>query len=324
MQPDSGPHSLRASKMHAVLSRRASIASAIAILSGRSLRSQALPLQEIEIRRDLQYATHDGISLAADYYVAKAPGPYPVVIAIHGGAWQLGSRVADYQHWGPYLAQRGIALFAISYTLSKPGQPSYPKAIQDVRAVIQFVRYNARTLKVDPERVGLIGNSAGAHLAALTALAGNIAPFAGAYPADPYANVSTTVKAVVCVYGVYELVAHYNHELVARPRNQTLEKFLGTTPMDNRRIYFEASPISYALSARNQISFFLSWGTGDDMASPSQSEDFLLALKQAEFYVRTAPVPGAPHFWMGMPMDEPGSHTGFVAPQVVRFLQQRL
>jgi hypothetical protein len=60
------------------------------------------------------------------------------------------------------------------------------------------------------------------------------------------------------------------------------------------------------------------------MVSPSQSEDFLLALKQAEFFVRTAPVPGAPHFWLGSPIDEPGGYVGFVAPQIVRFLQQRL
>jgi acetyl esterase/lipase len=324
MQPKSVFNSLRVGQIRACLSRRASVAFAITVLAVTSLRSQSVPLQEIEIRRDVQYATHDGVSLSGDYYVPKALGRYPVVVAMHGGGWQLGSRVDDYQHWGPYLAQRGIALFAISYRLSKPGQPSYPKPIQDVRAAIQYVKHNAATLKVEPERVALMGNSAGAHLAALVALAGDVAPFSGAYPNDPYANVSTTVKAVVGVYGTYDLLQHYNHELVARPRDQTLEKFLGATPMDNRRIYFDASPISYAVRTHNQISFLLSWGTGDDMVSPSQSEDFLLALKQAEFYVRTAPVPGAPHFWMGMPMDELGSHTGFVAPQVLRFFRQRL
>lgn len=280
-------------------------------------------LQEVEIRRSVQYATHDGVALAGDYYVPKGPGKFPVVVALHGGAWQLGERTL-YRLWGPYLAQRGIALFAIDYRLSKPGQPSYPKPVQDARAAIQFVRYKADDLKADPQRVALMGDSAGAHLVALTALAGDAAPFAGAYPGDPYAALSAKVKAVVAVYGIYELVQHWNHELIARPRDQSVEKFLGTTPMDNRTVYFEASPINYAIRANNQISFFLTWGTGDDMVSPSQSEDFLLALKQAEFFVRTAPVPGAPHFWISSPMDDPGSPTGFVAPQIVRFLQQRL
>jgi acetyl esterase/lipase len=282
------------------------------------------PLKDIEIRRDLAYANHDGVSLAGDYYVPKADGRYPVVVAMHGGGWQLGSRVADYQYWGPYLSQHGIAVFAISYRLSKPGQPSYPKPIQDIRAAIQFVKRNAATLRADSQRVALMGNSAGAHLAALTALAGDVAPFAGAYPNDPYASESTAVKAVIGIYGVYDLVQHWNRELVARPRDQTLEKFLGTTPMDDRRIYFEASPISHAIRSHNQISFFLSWGTADDMVSTAQSEEFLIALKQAEYYVRTAPLIGAPHFWMGMPMDEVGSYTGLIAPRVLRFLQQRL
>jgi acetyl esterase/lipase len=280
-------------------------------------------LQEVETRRGVQYATHDGVALAGDYYVPKEPGKFPVVVAMHGGGWQLGDRTL-YRFWGPYLAQRGIALFAIDYRLSKPGQPSYPKPVQDVRAAIQFVRYKADDLKADPQRVALMGDSAGAHLVALTALAGDVAPFAGAYPGDPYATVSAKVKAVVAAYGVYDLVQHWNHELISRPRDQTLGKFLGTTPMDNRTVYFEASPINYATRANNQISFFLNWGTGDDMVSTSQSEDFLLALKQAEFFVRTAPVPGAPHFCISSPMDDPGSPTGFVAPQIVRFLQQRL
>jgi acetyl esterase/lipase len=301
--------------------RKRSIAFATAALAVAPLFGQ--PSGEIEIRHDLKYATHDGVALAADYYVPKGPGKFPVVIAMHGGGWQLGGRTG-FRFLGPYFAQRGIALFSIEYRLSKPGQPSYPKPVQDVRAAIQFVKYKADELKVDPQRVALMGASAGAHLAALAALAGDAAPFAAAYPGDPYATVNAKVKAVVAVFGVYDLVQHWNHELIARPRDQTLEKFLGTTPMDNRRVYFEASPINYAIRDNNQISFFLTWGTGDDMVSPSQSEDFLLALKQAEFFVRTAPVPGAPHYWIAAPIDEPGGYAGFVAPQIVRFLQQRL
>jgi acetyl esterase/lipase len=302
--------------------RKRSIALATAALAIAPLFGQ--PLREIEIRHDLKYATHDGVALAGDYYVPKGPGKFPVVIAMHGGGWQLGAKT-EYQFWGPYLAQRGIAFFTIDYRLSKPGQPSYPKPVQDVRAAIQYVKYNADDLKVDPQRVGLMGDSAGAQLAALAALAGDAAPFAGAYPGDPYATVSAKVKAVVAIYGTYDLVQQWNHDLVTRPRDQIVERYLGTTPMDNRKIYFEASPINYAIRANNQVSFFLTWGTSDDIVSPSQSEAFLLALKQAEFPLGGGvPVPGAPHFWNSIPIDEPGSYLGFVAPQVARFLGQRL
>src|SRR5580765_8890624 len=64
-------------------------------------------LQDIDIQRDMRYATHDGVALLGDYYVPKGPGKFPVVVAMHGGAWQLGDRTA-FPSLGPYLAQRGI------------------------------------------------------------------------------------------------------------------------------------------------------------------------------------------------------------------------
>ena len=297
------------------------VALALAVLAGADW---AFAQGETEVRRDLPYATHDGVALAGDYYVPKAPGKYPVVVAVHGGGWQGGAK-GGYRFWGPYLNQRGIALYAIDYRLSKPGQPAYPQEVQDVRAAIQFVKSKAADLKADPERVGLMGDSAGAHLAALTALAYDSAPFANAYPSDPYASVNPRVKAVVGAYGVYDMVQQWMHDQVARPRDQIVEKFLGKPPMEDRKLYFESSPISYATRANNQTSFFLTWGTADDIADPAtQSEAFMLALKQAGFFVRPAPVAAAPHFWMSDPIDEPRGHVGFVAPQIARFLADRL
>ena len=297
------------------------LAPALAVLAGTEW---ALAQGDTEIRRDLPYATHDGVALAGDYYVPKAPGKYPVVVAVHGGGWQGGAK-GGYRFWGPYLNQRGIALYAIDYRLAKPGQPAYPQEVQDVRAAIQFVKSKAADLKADPERVGLMGDSAGAHLAALTALAYDSAPFANAYASDPYASVNPRVKAVVGAYGVYDMVQQWMHDQIARPRDQIVEKFLGKPPMEDRKMYFESSPISYATRANNQTSFFLTWGTADDIADPAtQSEAFMLALKQAGFFVRPAPVAAAPHFWMSDPIDEPRGHLGFVAPQIVRFLADRL
>jgi len=47
---------------------------------------------EVEVRRDLQYATHDGVALKGDYYAPRSAGRYPVVVAVHGGGWQAGAR----------------------------------------------------------------------------------------------------------------------------------------------------------------------------------------------------------------------------------------
>jgi acetyl esterase/lipase len=279
---------------------------------------------KVEVRKGLVYATHDGIELAGDLYLPSGPGPFPAVIGIHGGGWQYGAR-DELQHWGPYLAQRGCALFSVSYRLAKPGQKAYPQAVHDALAAVQFVRGNAAELGIAPDRLALLGLSAGAHLASLVALAGDRPPFAGAYPSDRFAQVKTQVRAVIGVYGVYDLLEQHRHDLVARPRDPIVEIFLGGAPMDDRHIYFEASPLSYVTTANNRTAFLLSYGTEDDIVNrDGQSEEFLLALKQARFFVRTVIVQGAPHFWGGDPIDEPRSHAGFLAPHLSRFLAEKV
>jgi len=285
---------------------------------------QSQTRSNIEVRRDIVYATHYGEKLVADWYGPSAPGSYPTVIAVHGGGWQAGDK-SGYQFWGPYLAERGYVLMAVKYRFSKPGQKSYPQAVHDIRAAVQFAKHNAAELKVNADRVALMGDSAGGHLSALIALAGDHPTFAGAYQEDPYARVSTKVKAVIGVYGVYDMAAQWNHDQLHRPLDQITEKFIGVKPMEDRRAYFDASPISYTTVPNNSTSFFLTWGTEDDIVEPkTQSEAFLLALKQARFFVRTAIIPGAPHFWMVDPLEEGDSRTGWLAPRLIRFLQERL
>ena len=277
---------------------------------------------EIDVRLGVTYATHDGVALAGDLYQPKGAGPFPALVAVHGGGWQQGVRAA-FEYWGKYLAERGYVLFSVSYRLAKKGHKAFPQAVQDVLAGIQFVRGSAAALKVDPERIGAIGASAGGHLASLAALSGTT--FAGGYPQDQFASVSTKIKALAGIYGVYDLKEMYHRYLMQSPRENNIENFLGASPMENPRLYFEASSINYATVANNHIGVFLSVGTEDDLVNrATQTDAFLLALKQANFFVRPCIVQGAPHYWANDPIDEPGSLPGFVAPRLVRFLQERL
>ena len=218
----------------------------------------------MQTKTGVTYATHDGVTLLGDFYAPEGSGPHPALIAVHGGGWQQGTR-DSYRHWGPYLAAAGYALFSVDYRLAKPNQPSYPQAMHDIRAAVQFVRGSATDLGIDPKRIGLIGDSAGAHLAALVALAGDAPSFAGAYREDPFHAVSTKVKAVIGFYGVYDMAQQWQHDLVSRPKDQITEKFLGAAPIDNRRLYFDASPMSYVTRENNQTAFLITHGTEDDV-----------------------------------------------------------
>jgi acetyl esterase/lipase len=280
--------------------------------------------QQIETRPGVAYATRDGVPLLGDLYVPAGAGPFPALISAHGGGWQAGARTA-FQFWGPYLAARGYVLFAISYRLAKKGQKMFPQAVTDVLAAVQFVRGSTGEIKVDPERVGLFGASAGAHLAALAALGAGSEIFKNAYPNDAHAAVSAKVKALIGVYGVYDLVEMWQRYQLQSPRENNIENFMGCAPMDDPRRYFDASPINYATFANNHVCVFLSVGTEDDLVNRrSQTDAFLLRLKQANFFVRPCIVQGAPHYWLNDPIEEPGSYSGFMAPRLIRFLQERL
>jgi acetyl esterase/lipase len=280
--------------------------------------------QQIETRAGVTYATHDGVSLLGDLYLPAGAGPFPALVAVHGGGWQAGAR-NTFQFWGPYLAARGYVLLAISYRLAKKGQKMFPQAVNDVLAGVQFVRGSAAQIKVDPERIGLFGASAGAHLAALAALGGGSPVFKGAYPNDVHAAVSSKVKAFIGVYGVYDLVEMWQRYQLQSARENNIENFMGAAPMDDPRLYFDASPVNYATFANNQIGVFLSVGTEDDLVNRrAQTDAFLLRLKQANFFVRPCILQGAPHYWLSDPIEEPESYSGFLAPRLIRFLQERL
>jgi len=274
----------------------------------------------VATRADIVFAEHDGTKLIGDLYAPKGRDKAPVLVAVHGGGWQAGTR-KSYAHWGPYLAENGYAVFSIDYRLSKPGTKTYPAAVYDVKAAVQYVRAKATDLGIDPERIAMIGDSAGGHLAALVALAGEEPAYSSEYRNDPYAATSPKVKAVVGVYGVYDMQRQWEHDQLARPRDQITEKFLGTTPMMSRKLFFESSPMSYATVDKNTTRFLLVHGTNDDIVDPAtQSTAFLGALKQAQFVARTIVIPGAGHFWISEPLT-PGSYGAHAGPKVLQFLQ---
>jgi len=164
---------------------------------------------EVVTRSNLEFVEHDSAHLAGDLYLPKGLDKAPVVIAAHGGGWEAGNR-ASYKYLGPFLARKGYAVFSVDYRLAKAG--TYPGSVYDLKAAIQFVRAKAVDLGLDPERIGLMGASAGAHLAALVALAPD--HFTAKYPRDPHAAVS----AVAIIGRIAVRAAEYPEGKLRAPR----------------------------------------------------------------------------------------------------------
>jgi len=262
--------------------------------------------------------------LSGTLYRPSGPGPFPAIVAVHGGGWRLAPKDA-FAYLGPWLAARGYVVFAPSYRLADAQAASYPAAVHDIRAALQFLRARAEEYAVVPERLALLGESSGGHLACLAALAGDRPSFTDTRPNSALEEWPSTVKAAIAVYGIFDLAAQWQHDQRVRFDDHIVERFLGERLTADRQLYFDASPLSYVTSRRKETAFLLSWGTHDDVVEPAtQSEAFLLALKQAGQFVRAVPVAGAGHYWLSEPLDEPGSFSGFFARRLERFLAARL
>jgi len=185
-------------------------------------------------------------------------------------------------------------------------------------------RAKAAEFEIDPDRIGLIGDGEGGQLAALIALAAD--QYTTSYRDDANATVPATVKVVVAFYGIFDMLAQWSSEQIVHPHANRVEEFLGASPMQDRRVYFEASPISHATADHNRVRFLLIHGTDDEAVDPaSQSGAFQVALEQAGFFVRRIVIPGAGHFWATDPFEsEPRSANALAIPRLLRFLEGAL
>ena len=139
---------------------------------------------------NIEYANPDNEHLQLNLARPKeGAGPFPAVICIHGGGFRAGSR-EGYNKLRESLAQKGFVAATISYRLAQKYQ--FPAAVHDTKAAVRWLRINAAKYKVDPNRIGVTGSSAGGHLAQFLGVSAGVREFEG----EQTPGVSS---AVVCV-----------------------------------------------------------------------------------------------------------------------------
>jgi acetyl esterase/lipase len=277
---------------------------------------------EIEIREKVVYLKRGETALWGDVYMPLGKGRFPAVVAIHGGGWRLAT-TDTYRYFAPWLAAQGYVVFTPTYTMAKKNEPSYPAAIEDIRAAIQFLRGRAAEFRVDPARVAAMGESAGGYLAAMVGLAGDEPRFQakiGAFPEE-----SAAISAAIPIYGMFDLPAQWRWDQLVRAGEHITEPYLGKSLLVDRKIYLEASPLTYVVTKPGQPAFLVAWGATDDVVDPlTQSVPFFEALKMAKIYARTCRLADAPHYWMAEPLDDAGSYPAFFSTRLLRFLEAKL
>lgn len=187
--------------------------------------------EDIKVTKDLVYKETPEKTLKLDIYHQKSVGsPQPLLVFIHGGSWKKGNK-DDYRRYLVDYAQKGYVTATVAYRFSQ--EAIFPAAFNDVVCALKWLKSHATEYHIDPERVAVIGGSAGAHLAMMLGYHANDPDYEG--DCD-YPETDADVKAVVNLYGPVDLTTDFaiNHPSV--------KQLIGTD-------YSEATKSAYEVSS---------------------------------------------------------------------------
>lgn len=270
----------------------------VGVLAFTSIAAE--PMLEVVIRSDVTYATVDAEKLQLDLAVPKAGGPYPCVVCLHGGAWKGGSRkdLSRPVQWADFgtgskslielTASQGYAAASVSYRLAPKNK--FPSQIQDVKTAVRYLRANAKQLNIDPDRIGVVGFSAGGHLAALLGTTEKDAGFDG----ELFPDQSSRVSCVVDFFGPADLTLYCETPGIEKA---FMVPLLGASSHDKIELYKNASPTQYVSKATPP--FLILHGTADIVVPLLHSQRLHAKLREAGVQSELVTMRNKGHGWFG-------------------------
>ena len=266
----------------------------------------AVLMERIRSELDIPYADNENPRQRLDLYLprsAKKAGPLPLVVFVHGGAFIFGDRKLDPAPGDPSGIRLMLALVSsgeyagasIGYRLST--EAKWPAQIHDCKAAIRWLRANAGRFGIDPNRIGVMGTSAGGHLAAMLGTSGGVAALEG--DLGRHLDVSSRVTCVIDEYGPTDFLELHGRD--NRASDTPAAKLIGGPLPDHVDAARSASPLTYVDAANPP--FLIVHGTKDGFVSIKQSELLFAELKKKNVEVDFFPV-----------VD--GGHGNFSAPEV--------
>jgi acetyl esterase/lipase len=218
---------------------------------------------------------------------AEGEGPFPTVICIHGGGFRAGKR-EGWDAMCKQLAARGYVAATITYRLA-PKYP-FPAAVEDSKAAVRWMRANAAKYHVDPDRIAVLGDSAGGHLTQFLAVTNNVHDFDG----DQNPGPSSAVQCAASFYGPCDFTKSYGKSVDAA---EVLPLFLGGNLEQQYRRHILASPLYWVTPDAPPI--LLLHGTKDLYVNYEQAILMRDRLKAAQVDVELLTLDGAGHGFKG-------------------------
>lgn len=217
----------------------------------------------------------------------------PVVLIAHAGGWSSG----DYKMDRPIayeLARHGFATVCVEYRLSP--EAKYPAAVQDVETAIRWIRANARHFHFDPNKIAIMGTSAGGQLVALI---GSLNASYPAFQTKAYSRFSVHVNAVIDMDGILAFIhpeSAEGHDMPGKLSAAT--RWFGVSSQVNPAPYIEASALTHVNSQSAPFLFINSSVT----RMHAGRDDMIAKLNHHEIYNETHEIPDTPHtFWLFHP-----------------------
>jgi len=239
----------------------------------------------VKFEPDIEYANPDGQHLQLDMASPKnGNGPFPAIVCIHGGGFRAGSR-QGYDGLCIRLAEQGYVAVTVSYRLAPKFQ--FPAAIHDVKAAVRWLRANAKTYHIDPERIGTTGGSAGGHLAQFLGVTTDVKEFEGD---GGNLDQSSRVVCVVNYYGPSDFTKSYGKSVDAA---QVLPLWLGGNLEQARQKHILASPLNWVTP--HAAPTLCIHGTEDKYVAHEQAVWLTDRLKAAGVEVELLTLEGAGH-----------------------------
>lgn len=227
-------------------------------------------------------------------------GARPAALMVHGGSWASGAR-SETPRWNSWLNEQGVVVVDIDYRLTPPAR--WRDATGDVKCAVVWTKRHAARLGIDPTKIVLIGNSAGAHLALLAAYTAGDArlpancPDADAAPDPP---LDTSVVGVIALSPPTDLRWLYDLEFPwwfpeALASTESLEAFTGGTPDTVSEAYRLGSPINHV--RQHLPPTLLIHGENDQLVFAEETDRLAARLAAVNAPHRVLKLPGADHLF---------------------------
>ncbi|MEN3323194.1 alpha/beta hydrolase [Mariniflexile soesokkakense] len=255
---------------------------------------EPLKSNKIKSKENIVYKKTNTSKLKLDVYIPKglSKKTYPAVLLIHGGGWLVGSKENE-RVMAQYLALNGYVGISVSYRLGL--EATYPAGVTDLKDAVRWMRKYAKKYHINPDKIAVLGASAGAQLAALI----GVTPNSSIYGYDTY--ISDEIQAIVNIDGIVSFI-HPEAAAESKPGKVSMAgTWLNGEKEENFKNWKEASPLEY-VGKNTPPTLFI------NSAQPrfhAGRDDMIAILNKYDIYNEVHTIPDSPHsFWLMHPWFE--------------------